>query len=282
MSRHVHAMWNAWLSTSRAFATTLLIVAAGSPAAAGQNAAPQPPPSPGSSGDALVHALEIGTGLGGYDNGLGRTDDQFFRYRLSRVNDFNLALDVGRERRFGETSLGGGVSFTKSLPGGPSVSAGWSTGSGYLLGPRYRVDVGVTQVVGEVLTTVGYTRRQSKAANASDGVSIGAVRWFSHWIVGGNTRLDVGWPGRTISTSVGAGATWYQWKSLYIGGELNWGDVSYVLLPDTAAVGYRSLGGGISVSRWFNDRSGLNVRGNFGSTDLYRSGGLVMSVFREF
>jgi YaiO family outer membrane protein len=261
-----------------------------SPATAAVPAAPTPaeaPPSaPAPSGRSapFVHGVELGSGLSRYDSGLGNANGQTLRYRVSRLNDFSLALDAGRENRFGETSIGGGASFTKWLEGGSSVGVGWGTGSGQVLAPRYRFDVGATRPIRGVLTSVGYTRIQSKGENHSDGYGIGLTKWYSHWIVSGSSRLDVGSPGRTVSTSGALGATWYQWKKIYVGGGLNWGDVSYVLLLEgnRAEANYRSIGADASFSRWFNPESGVNVKFDYSRTSFYRSGGLRVSVFRDF
>jgi len=230
----------------------------------------------------FVQSIEAGAGLGWYDGDLGRSDGQFLRYGISRPYDFGLTLDVGRQHRFGETSFGGGVSLNKSLPGNASVTVGLSSGTGDVLAPRYRFDVSASYPVFETIVTAGYTRVQSKIENASDGYSLGLLRYFSHWIIGGHVRTDIGYPGRTYSTTVGVGATWYTWKQLYIGGGLDWGQVSYILLPGRAEVDYDAVGGHVGVSRWFNETSGLNVRLDYGETSFYRSGGITVSVFREF
>lgn len=244
---------------------------------------PMPPQPPRPATVAIDQAIEVGAGFGVFDSDLGQSNDQFFRYRISRYDDFSLGLDVGREHRFEDTAIRGGVSFSKSIPGGPAFSIGWSTGSGDVLAPRYRVDVGITQPVADVLVSVGYTRLQSKAENASDGYTIGVLRYFDRWIVGGNARVDVGFPGRTLSSSVGGGVTWYRYKEIYIGGDVTWGDVSYILLPDErAVVDYRSFGASASFSRWFDQRAGFNVKALYGNNEIYQSAGVVVSVFREF
>jgi len=243
----------------------------------------EPLPSAPSSPPPLVHSIELGFGIGGYDRGLGGSNDQSVRYRVSRTDDFALVVDGGHEHRFDEDTARVGVWVSKTLRGGPTISAGWSSGTGQVLAPRYRVDVGVMHAIDGVLTTIAYTRVQSKAQNASNGVSVGAVRYFEQWILSGNARVDVGSPGRTVSPSIGVGATWYRWKLLYVGADVTWGSVSYMLLPgDLTAVDYQSLTGSLTVSRWFTDHSGLNVRGTFGSTDIYRTGGVTSSVFWEF
>jgi len=243
----------------------------------------EPLPAAPSSQPPLVHSIELGFGIGGYDRGLGGSNDQFVRYRVSRTDDFALVVDGGHEHRFAEDTARAGVWVSKTLRDGPTISAGWSSGTGQVLAPRYRVDFGVMHAINGVLTTATYTRVQSKTSNASNGVSVSAVRYFEQWIVSGNARVDVGSPGRTVSPSVGFGATWYRWKRLYVGADVTWGSVSYLLLPDQpTAVDYQSLTGGLTVSRWFTDHSGLNVRGTFGSTDIFRTGGVTSSVFWEF
>jgi YaiO family outer membrane protein len=236
--------------------------------------APAPPP--------LVQAVEAGGGLGHYDL-FDTANEQFVRYRLSRIDDFSLSAELGRERRFGDLSFRGGLTASKTLDSGLSVTAGWSAGTGEVVAPRYRFDVGVTQPIHDVLTSFIYTRLQRSAANATDGYTIGAVRWFDQWIIQGYGRIEVGSPDRTISTSALIGATWYRWKQIYIGGTVSFGDVSYVLLPgDAVAVDYRAFEGAVVVSRWFNDRSGVNIRANFSDTDIYRLTGFTVSLFREF
>ena len=252
------------------------------PTALAQTATPQAPAPPTGVAAPLIHGIEIGSGIGSYDNGLGHANDQSVRYRLSKANDFGLTLDMGRERRFGETSINGGWSFSKSLAGGTTVNAGWGTGSGQVLAPSYRFDVGVTRPIGGALANVGYTRVQSKAENASNGIGAGVVQYFTQWIVGGNVRVDVGSPGRTVSTSAGLNATWYQWKKTYIGGGLSWGDVSYTLLLQGGLVNYRAYGANASVSRWLSDSAGVNVGVSYGHTPLYQVSGIRVSVFRDF
>lgn len=266
----------------RILAWTIAVLGAVPVSAGAQAAQPpaavQPAPAP-----PIVQAIEVGGGAGAYDNGFGASNQQFFRYRVSRIGDFSLSADLGREQRFDDLTLRGGVMATKSLANGLTFNAGWSAGSGDVIAPRYRFDLGVTQSIHDVLTTFTYTRLQSKTANASDSYTIGAVRWFSQWIVQGYARIEVGSPGHTVSTSAMVGATWYRWKKIYIGADLAFGHVSYVLLPRNAvAVNYKSIEGDIVVSRWFDERSGVNFRASLGDTDIYHLGAFTLSIFREF
>jgi YaiO family outer membrane protein len=265
--------------------TTIWTIAAlgAAPAQAAAQAAPPPAAVRPAPAPPLVQAVEVGGGFGAYDNGFGASNQQFLRYRVSRTDDFSFSADLGREQRFGDVTLRGGVIATKSLANGLTFNAAWSAGSGDVIAPRYRFDLGVTQPIHGVLTTVTYTRLQSKTVNASDAYTIGAVRWFSRWIVQGYGRIEVGSPGHTVSTSAMVGATWYRWKKIYVGADLAFGHVSYVLLPRNAvAVNYKSIEGDVVVSRWFDERSGVNVRASFGDTDIYHLAQFTLSVFRQF
>lgn len=254
------------------------------------SAAPPTPAQPASglpvtpaatAGPGLTKSLELGGGLGWYSDDLGRADGEFVRFGLSRPYDFGVTFDVGRQARFGETSVGGGVSFTKDFKGDRSVSVGIGSGTGNLA-PRYRFDISVRQTLFDIIFSAGYTRIQSKEDNRSDGISFGATRWFPHIIVGASVRRDYGYPGRTESDGVGVGVTWYQWKKLYIGGGVDWGDVSYQILPGQVITDYSSVGYNLGFSRWFNERSGLNLRVDYGETSFYESGGFTVSWFREW
>lgn len=241
---------------------------------------PSPPASTPAKSD-LVKALEVGGGLGWYSDDLGRADGEFVRFSLSRPYDFGVTLDVGRQARFGETSVGGGISYTKDFPGDRSISVGLGGGEGNLA-PRYRFDVSARQALFDVIFSAGYTRIQSKGDNRSDGFAVGATRWFAQWIAGGYVRQDYGYPGRTKSTGAGVGLTWYVWRRIYIGGGVDWGNVSYQVLPGRVLVDYESVGYNLGFSRWFNGNSGVNLRVDYGETSFYETGGFTVSVFREW
>lgn len=238
-------------------------------------------PAPAKSGSDLTKTLELGGGLGWYSGDLGHADGEFVRFGISRTYDFGLTFDLGRQARFGETSVGYGVSGTKDFPGDRSISAGISTGTGDLES-RYRFDVGASQTLFNVIFTAGYTRIQSKADNRSDGVSFGATRWFAHWIAGASVHRDWGYPGRTTSDGAGVGLTWYQWRKNYVGGGVDFGDVSYQILPGRVIINYHAVGYNVGYSHYFRDDLGVNVRADYGKTSFYESGGVSASVFKEW
>lgn len=281
-----------------AFVLGLVVVGPGAVHVAAQAAGPRgvtpaeppltPPPASGPPGPPapapLVQAVEVGSLLGGYDRGFGRADSQSLRYRVSRLNDFDLALDLGREHRFRDTSVVGGAAFSKTVRSNTTVMGGWSSGTGEFISPRYRFDIGVTRPVRNILATVAYTHVQSRPENRTNGYSLGLARWYSHWVVSGSGRVDHGTPGNTVSTAGTFGLTWYRWRRTYIGSSINWGDVSYVLRLQglSARASYRAFGGDATVSRWFNPQSGVNLRYEYGLTSFYRTSALRVSVFRNF
>jgi YaiO family outer membrane protein len=244
----------------------------------GQVLAPETPPDP-----PLKGALEVGGGFAQYSDDMGRADGEFLRATFSRPWRYSLVLDGGREARFGETSYGGGVTYTRFLPGRTNFSIGLSSGTGEFLAPRYRLGASFSGSVLSVVTTVGYLRTQSKAENSSDGYSLGLLRYTGHWILGASGRLDVGHPGNTKSTTWGAGLTYYVWRETYIGVSADFGDVSYMLVgKDKALVDYDSKGYNLGISQWLTSNAGFNLKLSYGETSFYNVRGATISLFREW
>lgn len=231
----------------------------------------------------LERYVEVGAGYGKYTEDYGTANGQFVRLGWTRPQKYSWRLDLGRERRFNETSLGIGASFTRYLPKDASVTIGAGTGTGDVLAPEYRIGISASRPFFGVIFTLGYDRNQSKAENRSDGVVLGMQRWFPHWIVDAWGRYDRGYPGDTETTSGGIGITYYVWKKLYIGVGAEFGDVSYLLVePDEAQVDYHAEGYNLGCSYWLNSRSGLNFRLGYGDAGFYRVKGATLSYFREW
>jgi YaiO family outer membrane protein len=258
-----------------------------SPALAGSTPDPNrpdiSPAAPKAPGPTWVRSLEAGGGVAEYSDDLGRSDSQFLRAGISRPWRYGWVVDVGREHRFDETSFNYGASYTQFLPGRTNLTVAIGSGTGEILAPRYRLGVTASGSILGLVTSAGYLRVQSKAENWSDGFSLGLLRYTGHWIFGVSGRQDYGYPGRTVSRSGGAGITWFQWRRTYLGANVDFGKVSYMLVgPAQAKVNFNSTTYGVGFSRWFTDRTGMNLRGTYGRTSFYKVGGVTVSLFREW
>ena len=230
-----------------------------------------------------TRSLEAGGAASHYTGGLGDADAQFVRFGMARADDYSWRLEIGREHRFGERSFNYGGGVTRTL-GGTTFGLGLGSGTNRYLAPRYRFDASVMRPLGGVLTTLGYTRLQSKAVNRSDGIGLGLVRYVGHWILGASGRVEFGSPGRTTSTSGGGSVTWFIWKQTYLGVGYEAGRVSYLLLgPGLGAqVDYPSKDFNATFSQWFNAKSGVNLRFDYGETPFYTVRGGTLSFFAEW
>ncbi len=228
------------------------------------------------------NAVEIGGGFGSYTGGLGAANGQSFRLSLSKPRAYRWVLDFGRQYRFGESSVGGGITYFRSLPRDTTLSVGAGTGTGYLA-PRYNLGVGLTKSLFGVLSSVNYQRTQSKAENSSDSLGLGFIRYQAHWIASASTRLDVGHPGNSMSPGFGLGLTYYVYRKTYVGMGFDFGRVSYMLVgAGQTLINYTAKGYSVSFSQWISDRRGFNLRFNYGDTSFYKAWGVTLSLFQEW
>ena len=236
--------------------------------------------------------VEFGLGLGRYDyDGSDETsgyDSQFVRYSRSRRWIDTWRVSIGHQNRLGDSSLDGGLSYTRFL-GQTSLLAGISSGTGDVLANRYRLDLGVTRPIAGTVASLGYTHLESKDVNSSDGWNLGLTRWFSRVIVSAGFRQDFGQPGDTRSSSTSLGVTWYKWRQTYLGVGAEFGEVSYQLVgPDVpvsseALVDYEAWLVFFTLSRYLNASSGLNVRYDHSDArDVWTIDGISASYFREW
>ena len=242
----------------------------------------------GPAGDPYVRTAEIGSGFSRYTDNLGPGNNQFLRLALVKEKDHTWMFETGRERRWGETSLGFGTSYGRHVAEATAVTVGLSSGTGEFLAPEYRFDFRVDQFVlkeENLVLSAGYTRVQSKQENSSDGIGLGAAFWLPHWVLEGHYLYDIGHPGDTISRSWGLAATWYLYKKTYIAASLSGGQVSYMLFgtgPESALVDYEADGWNLSLQQWITSDSGINLRFGHESTSYYKLDSYTFSIFREF
>jgi YaiO family outer membrane protein len=230
----------------------------------------------------LTRSIEAGGAWGHYTQGYGDANGQFLRFGLGRADRWGWRAEAGRSARFEDESLDGGLSYSHWF-GRTSVTLGMSSGTGDFIANRYRLDAAVSRPLAGVVTTVGYTRIQSKGANRSDGVGLSLARYTPHWVYSAQGRIDLGQPGATHSASGGVGLSYVIWRRTSIGVGYDVGDVSYqVVGAGVALADYRSTGFNLGYSQWFGAQWGLNARVDYGDTPFYTVRGASLGIFREW
>lgn len=257
--------------------TTVLIGGLAAPPPALAQEAAAEPPAP------LVQVISGGAGYSEFTRGYGDAHHIFARYSIERPYDWRWQFDVGSQARFDDNSFDFGVAFTKFLWGETHLTLGASSGTGDYIASEYRFDVSLAQPILGSLLRLGYTREQSKAENYRDGFGVGLERWFPHWIVGAHWRYDIGYPGETISRTVGFGVTYFTWERFYIGVGVELGDVSYMQVgPTNFLVNYDSETYELGISYWLTTNSGVNFKVNYGETDFYEVTGIELGFFKRW
>jgi YaiO family outer membrane protein len=235
----------------------------------------------------IDHELRVGYSYGEYDRGLGSLNSQSVRYSGSRYLHDAWNVDVGRAARLGEDGVGFGIGYRRHLRRDTSWSAGVSSGTGEVLFPRWRADVGIEHGVlagDPLLLALGYTHLQSKAENRSDGIQLGA-RWYTRrgWIFGLHQNFEHGHPGDTSSKSTGFGIMYHRPDHFSLSAGYDFGDVSYVLLmPGEAAVDFDSRSYQFGGSYNFSPRSGVGLRYDFANTDIYDLWSFNLEYFHKW
>jgi YaiO family outer membrane protein len=230
----------------------------------------------------LTRSVEAGGAWGRYTEDYGDADGQFLRCGLRREERWAWRAEAGRSARFHDESLDGGLSYSHWF-GRTSLTLGLSSGTGDFIANRYRLDAAVSRPLAGIVTTLGYTRIQSKGDNRSDGVGLSLVRYTPHWIYSAQGRLDLGQPGATHSTSGGVGLSYIVWRRMSVGVGYDVGNVSYQLVgPGEVLVDYRSSGFNLGYSQWFAAGWGLNAKVDYGDTPFYLVRGASLGIFREW
>jgi YaiO family outer membrane protein len=235
----------------------------------------------------LSKYVEVGAGFAHFTGDVGNGNDQFVSFIVAREWSYQLRLDAGRAERWGDEGLGIGAMFTAYLGSRLSVGVGASTGSGDFIFPEYRVDaaVGVSLLEERNLQlTAGYVHQQSKGENYFDRIAA-SLTWYAgnHWIYGGYFNYDIGEPGTTITMSGGLGATWFNWQERYIGVLVEYGDVNYTQVGVTDfLVAYEQFLVRGTFSEYFNPTSGINLRAEYATNELYDIYGIAASFFKSW
>ncbi len=230
-----------------------------------------------------THAVEIGGGYGSYTGDLSESDSQSVRLSFGKPSAYRWVFDVGRQHRFGTSSIGTGITYFRSFARDVTLSVGGGTGTGKFLAPRYSFGLGVMKPIFGIVTSVSYQRVQSKVENASDGVGLGFMRYQGHWIASASARVDVGHPGNTKSPGFLLGLTYYVYRKTYIGLGTDFGRASYMLISaGRTLVNYTGRGYNINLSQRISPNRGFNLRFNYGETSFYKVWGITFSIFQEW
>lgn len=241
-------------------------------------------PAAGSAADLppLKRSVEIGGSWGRYTEGYGDADGQVARFGIGREDRWAWRAEAGRSARFGDRSLDGGLSYAHWF-GKTSVTLGASSGTGDFIAHRYRVDAAVAHPIAGVVTTLGYTRIQSKGENRSDGVGLSLVRYTAHWIYSAQGRVDWGQPGDTRSSSGGVGLSYVVWGRTTAGVGYDFGNVSYELVgAGRALVDYRASGFNVGLSQRIHGPLTANLRLDYGETPFYLVRGANLGLVYEW
>ncbi|KPL17958.1 MAG: hypothetical protein AMJ92_10185 [candidate division Zixibacteria bacterium SM23_81] len=235
----------------------------------------------------LTRVIEVGGDYGHYSDDLGSTNSQFLRFSIAKPDVYTWRFVTGRAYRFKDEAFDIGVSYTRYLPDGISLSLGISTGTGEVISPEYRVDASIGMAFLEkdnLLASVGYTRSQSKAENRSDGVGLGLTYYMDdHWILSASGRYDIGQPGETVSTSGGLGITYGVYRKRYIGAAVEFGDVSYLLIgPSEVLVDYNSTTYKLYFSHYQTPSVGFHLRLDYERNSFYDLVGGSITLFKEW
>jgi YaiO family outer membrane protein len=229
--------------------------------------------------------LEVGGERGAYTADLGHSDSQFASFTWAQGARWTLRADASHEARLEDDGFGFGFSATRDF-GQARLGAGLSSGTGDVIHPEYRFDLGVALdlPVEGLQAATGYTRLQSKGDNSSDGFSLGLLYWYAgHWIFGASGRHEIGHPGDTSSNSADLSVTWFQWLRLYVGVGYRFGAVSYQLLgPSTTLVDYDETDFYGTASWHLRPDLGLNARLDFVENDVYDLTAVRLSLFKQW
>jgi len=260
---------------ARRLAIALLVALTAAPIAAAAQEAP-----------ALTHLLEIGGEFGVYSDDLGEADAEFLAYTLARPERWSLRLDLGRAARFDDEGVSGGITLTGVLPRGLALSAGVAGGTGDVIDADWRFDAGLLAPLpgGRCLLNLGYTRVQSKDVNKSDGYGAGLSCYSGdHWLLAAGARYELGYPGRTESSSLDLSVTWFRWLDLYLGAGARFGSVSYQLIgPGSAIVDYDETAWYLLATRYVRPDWGFTARFEQADNDVYTLRTVRVSLFKEW
>jgi YaiO family outer membrane protein len=232
-------------------------------------------------------SIEVGAGLSEYTENLGGGNDQFVAWSTMRRSVDRLRLDVGHSERFEDDGIGLGLLYEREIARRLGLSLGVSTGTGDVIFPDLRLDIGVRRddfLGTAAILRLGFTHFDYKSANTSDGGELGIFWPLNHrWGVSVSERIDIGQPGDTFSNSTNLGVRWGKWRRYYLGSSVHFGETSYVLLaPGQPQIDFSSWSWDVSGTWYQREDRGVSLRFEIFESDVYDLWGLSARVFREW
>lgn len=239
------------------------------------------------SADDVVRSVQVGLDRGEYTEDLGSLNGALVAYTQERPWKDRWRFDVGYASRFGDEGVGIGASYGRHLGRSRVLSAGLSTGTGDVILPAWRFDIGLRQtglLDDRLLVDVGYTHFDTKEENSTDSVSGGLLLAVGGGFqVGLDGRLERGQPGDTTGHSIAGSLLYGIYRSFYANVRYEVGRVAYLLVgPSDALVEFDSRGLRAGVT-WYIERDrGVGLEFNRLDTDAYDFTGVGVRAFREW
>ena len=232
-------------------------------------------------------SLQLGVDRGEYTEDLGSFEGEFAALGVERPWKDRWRIEVGRAARFGDEGVGYGFSYARHLSRRTVVSTGLSSGTGDVIFPDLRFDLGLRRtdlLGGRMLADLGYTHIESKGENSSDGFGGGVLLAVGGpWSVGLDGRVDIGQPGDTRGHTVGASLLYGIYRRFYanLRGEI--GRVAYTLVgPGDALVEYNSRGLRGGLTFYLRPDRGVAVEGALLDSEVYDLWTVGLRAFREW
>jgi YaiO family outer membrane protein len=230
----------------------------------------------------LTYSLELGLALGHYPDETGHSE--FVSLSMSRPFKHLWRFFVSHDKRFGDSGLGLGASYSRYWSSGYNVSIGVSTGTSDALHPEYAVGVSAGKnVLSNLSLSLSYARWQSKDAAYSDAFMLGTI-WYAtdHWMIGSGARFDLSHPGEEWSRSGDLGITYFVYRQTYVEAGVTYADVAYLpsLIHGSAVMEYTATSYRVSFARFLNPKMGFSVR--FDYSPFWDSEWLTVKFFRDW
>lgn len=232
--------------------------------AAAQAPTPTPPPKE------VFYSILLGVGFSS-----NSTDGEFARFSAWKPYKHGINVDVGEQHNGDDSSVGVGLTYWRQLDSKTTCSVFASGGSAPFV-PLVAFGASITRPLFTVGLSLGASYTDWRNGAYTTEVSVGAVRWLPHFIVGGSATYSQGEPADFMGWRGNVGVSYYVWHKTYVSTSVDFGNVRQREFQfDT-----RSRGVNVGFSQWLTETSGINV--NFGRSIETESWGMSASWFKEW